>query len=59
MKKYLRRPDDESENIKKIMTVEAIEVDPTTYDDSNDPDDIYYSFDSFEEMLGWLNRERT
>lgn len=59
MKKYLRRPDDESENIKKIMTTEAIEVDPATYDDSNDPDDTYYSFDSFEEMLGWLNRERT
>ena len=58
MKKYLRRPDYESDDIKKIKATEAVEVDPDTYDDSNDPDDTYYSFDSVEEMLGWLNRER-
>lgn len=58
MKKYLRRPDYESNDIEKIHATESIEVDPETYDDSNDPDDTYYSFDSVEDMLRWLNRER-
>lgn len=58
MKKYLRRPDYESNDIEKIRATESVEVDPDTYDDSNDSDDTYYSFDSVEDMLRWLNRER-
>lgn len=59
MKKYLHRTNCESEDIESAKVVESIEVDPNTYDDSNDPDDTYYSFDSVDEMLRWLNRERT
>lgn len=59
MKKYLHRTNCESEDIEGAKGVESIEVDPNTYDDSNDPDDTYYSFDSVDEMLRWLNRERT
>lgn len=58
MKKYLRKPDYESNDIEKIRATESVEVDPETYDNSNDPDDTYYSFDSVEDMLRWLNRER-
>lgn len=57
MKKYLRRPDFESDDVEKIEATESIEVDPETYDSSNDPDDTYYSFDSLEELWRWLNRE--
>lgn len=57
MKKYLRRPDYESNDIEKIRATESIEINPETYDDSNDPDDTYYSFDSLEEFRRWLNDE--
>lgn len=56
MKKYLRRPDYESNDIEKIRATESVEVDPDTYDDSNDSDDTYYSFDSLEEFRKFLKQ---
>ncbi len=58
MKKYLRRPDFESGDLEKIESTEFVEIDEN-YDDSNDSDDTYYSADSVDEMLRWLNRERS
>lgn len=59
MKKYLRQPDFESNDLEKIRATEAIEIDPETYDDSNDSDDTVYTADSVYEMLRWLNREES
>lgn len=58
MKRYLKRPDFESNDVEIIRATDAINVDSETYDSSSDPDDTYYSFDSLDELWGWLNRER-
>ena len=58
MKRYLKRPDYESNDIEKIKATESIEVDVDTYDDSDDPDDTYYSCSSLDELWRWLNDER-
>ena len=57
MKKYLKRPDFDSNDLDKIRATESIEVDPATYDDSNDSDDTVYQFDTLEEFRRWLNDE--
>lgn len=59
MKRYLKRPDLDSNDLNKINTIESVEVDLDTYDSSNDPDDTIYTADSVEEMLRWLNREES
>ena len=57
MKKYLRHPDFESNDLEKIHAAEVIDIDPETYDDSNDSDDTIYQFDTIEEFRRWLNDE--
>ena len=57
MKKYLRHPDFESNDLEQIHAAEVIEIDPETYDDSNDSDDTIYQFDTIEEFRRWLNDE--
>ena len=57
MKRYLRKPDYESGDVKKIRATESVEVDIETYDISNDSDYTYYSFDSLEEYRRWLQHE--
>lgn len=59
MKRYLKRPDLDSNDLNKINTIESVEVDLDTYDSSKDPDDTIYTADSVEEMLRWLNREES
>lgn len=57
MKKYLKRPDFDSNDLDKIRATESIEVDPATYDDSNDSDDTVYQFDTLEEFRRLLNAD--
>ena len=57
MKKYLKRPDFDSNDLDKIRATVSIEVDPATYDDSNDSDDTVYHFDTLEEFRRWLNAD--
>lgn len=57
MKKYLKRPDFDSNDLDKIRATESIEVGPATYDDSNDSDDTVYQFDTLEEFRRWLNAD--
>lgn len=58
MKRYLRSSNCEAGTDNFILSGDTVEIDPDTYDDSNDSDDTYYSCDSFDELMRWLNRER-
>lgn len=57
MKRYLKRPDLDSNDLNKINATKSIEVDPDTYDDSNDSDDTVYQFDTLDEFRRWLNAD--
>ena len=64
MKRYIRKPDCDIEEIERIEASESIEVDLDTYDLENDPDgildidneddDTCYTFDSMEEYRRFL-----
>ena len=56
MKRFVKSID-MNKNDAIINGNEAVEIDVSTYDSSNDPDDTIYTADSVEEMLRWLNRE--
>jgi hypothetical protein len=56
MKKIIKHCECASEESRIIQATEIIEVDPDTYDISNDTDDVYYEFDSWEESRRFLKR---
>lgn len=42
---------------KRQYSDKSIEVDPDTYDDSNDSDDTVYQFETLDEFRRWLNAD--
>ena len=59
MKKYLKRPDYESDDINIIEATESVELDldSMSLDDvMNAPDDTYFSCDSIEEFHDFLKK---
>ncbi len=64
MKRYIRKPDCDYEELKRIEASESIEIDLDNYDLENDPDGILdieneydvtcYTFDSMEEYRKFL-----
>ncbi len=64
MKKYLRKPDCDYEELKRIEASESIAIDLDNYDVENDPDGIFdidnadndtcYSFDSYDEYRKFI-----
>ena len=57
MKRYLKRPDLDSNDLNEINATKSIEVDPDAYDDSNDSDDTVYQFETLDEFRRWLNAD--